>query len=92
MQRAQNLIFAGTNMTVRRAINGFGRIGANVLRAIVEYGRKDVTVAAIIGVGGAATAVSLLKCVSGSFRGMITDRGSAECATQPSRSPSCSRP
>ena len=29
-------------MTVRVAINGFGRIGRNVLRAIAESGRKDI--------------------------------------------------
>ena len=33
-------------MTVRVAINGFGRIGRNVLRAIVENNRKDVNVVA----------------------------------------------
>ena len=38
-------------MTVRVAINGFGRIGRNVLRAIVQYNRKDVTVVAINDVG-----------------------------------------
>mgnify|MGYP003334990390 CR=1 FL=1 len=29
-------------MAVKVAINGFGRIGRNVLRAIVEAGRKDI--------------------------------------------------
>ena len=29
-------------MTVRVAINGFGRIGRNVLRAIIESGRTDI--------------------------------------------------
>src|ERR687883_679481 len=29
-------------MTIRVAINGFGRIGRNILRAIVESGRKDI--------------------------------------------------
>src|ERR671914_2994070 len=33
-------------MTVRVAINGFGRIGRNILRAIVESGRKDIEVVA----------------------------------------------
>ena len=33
-------------MSVRVAINGFGRIGRNVLRAIVESGRKDIEVVA----------------------------------------------
>ncbi len=34
-------------MTVRVAINGFGRIGRNILRAIVEAGRNDIEVIAI---------------------------------------------
>ena len=34
-------------MVVRVAINGFGRIGRNVLRAIVESGRTDIQVVAI---------------------------------------------
>ena len=32
-------------MPVRVAINGFGRIGRNVLRAIAEAGRRDILVA-----------------------------------------------
>ena len=34
-------------MTVRVAINGFGRIGRNVLRAIYETGRTDIEIVAI---------------------------------------------
>ena len=34
-------------MSVRVAINGFGRIGRNVLRAIHESGRSDLAVVAI---------------------------------------------
>ena len=34
-------------MAVRVAINGFGRIGRNVLRAIMESGRKDIEVVVI---------------------------------------------
>jgi len=34
-------------MTLRLAINGFGRIGRGILRAIVESGRSDVQVVAI---------------------------------------------
>ena len=34
-------------MAVRVAINGFGRIGRNVMRAIMESGRKDIEVVAI---------------------------------------------
>ncbi|MFP6744505.1 MAG: glyceraldehyde 3-phosphate dehydrogenase NAD-binding domain-containing protein, partial [Alphaproteobacteria bacterium] len=38
-------------MTVRLAINGFGRIGRNVLRAIHESGREDVDVVGINDLG-----------------------------------------
>lgn len=34
-------------MTVRVAINGFGRIGRLVLRSIIEHGRTDIEVVAI---------------------------------------------
>ena len=34
-------------MTIRVGINGFGRIGRNVLRAIIESKRKDIKVVAI---------------------------------------------
>ncbi len=36
----------GMDMTLKVAINGFGRIGRNVLRAIVESGRTDLQVIA----------------------------------------------
>jgi glyceraldehyde 3-phosphate dehydrogenase (phosphorylating) len=64
-------------MTVRVAINGFGRIGRNVLRAIVEYNRKDVTVVAINDVGDVETNVHLLKydSVHGPFRGEVKVEG-----------------
>jgi len=38
-------------MAIRVAINGYGRIGRNVLRAVYEQGRKDVEIVAINGVG-----------------------------------------
>ena len=38
-------------MTLKVAINGFGRIGRNVLRAIVESGRTDLQVIAINDLG-----------------------------------------
>ncbi len=34
-------------MTTRVAINGFGRIGRLVMRALIEEGRKDVEIVAI---------------------------------------------
>ena len=42
-------------MTVKVAINGFGRIGRNVLRAILESGRKDIEVVAINDLGPVET-------------------------------------
>ena len=38
-------------MAVRVAINGFGRIGRNIVRAIVESGRTDIEVVAINDLG-----------------------------------------
>ena len=38
-------------MAVKVAINGFGRIGRNILRAIVESGRTDLEIVAINDLG-----------------------------------------
>jgi glyceraldehyde 3-phosphate dehydrogenase len=58
-------------MAVRLAINGFGRIGRMVMRAIAESGRKDVEVVAINDLADTATNVHLLKydSVHGRFPG-----------------------
>ena len=48
-------------MTVKVAINGFGRIGRNVLRAIVESGRKDIQVVAVNDLGPVETNAHLLR-------------------------------
>ncbi len=48
-------------MTVKVAINGFGRIGRNVLRAIIESGRTDVEVVAINDLGPVETNAHLLQ-------------------------------
>ncbi|MEN8838088.1 MAG: type I glyceraldehyde-3-phosphate dehydrogenase [Celeribacter marinus] len=48
-------------MAVKVAINGFGRIGRNVLRAIVESGRTDIEVIAINDLGPVATNAHLLQ-------------------------------
>ena len=48
-------------MTVRVAINGFGRIGRNVLRAIIENNRTDISVVAINDLGPVKTNAHLLK-------------------------------
>jgi glyceraldehyde 3-phosphate dehydrogenase len=49
------------NMTVTVAINGFGRIGRLVLRAIYESGRNDIKVAAINDLASVDTNAHLLK-------------------------------
>jgi glyceraldehyde 3-phosphate dehydrogenase len=48
-------------MAVKVAINGFGRIGRNVLRAIIESGRKDIEVVAINDLGPVETNAHLLR-------------------------------
>ena len=48
-------------MTVRLAINGFGRIGRLVMRSIIESGRKDVRIVGINDLGSAEMNGHLLK-------------------------------
>ncbi len=48
-------------MTVKVAINGFGRIGRNILRSIVESGRTDIEVVAINDLGPVETNAHLLR-------------------------------
>jgi len=48
-------------MAVRVAINGFGRIGRNILRAIVESGRNDIEVVAVNDLGPVETNAHLLR-------------------------------
>ena len=60
-------------MTVKVAINGFGRIGRNVLRAIVESGRTDIEVVAINDLGPVETNAHLMRydSVHGRFPGDV---------------------
>ncbi len=62
------------SVPVKVAINGFGRIGRLVLRAIHESGRKDIQVVAINDLGPVKTNAHLLKhdSVHGPFAGQIT--------------------
>ena len=48
-------------MTVRVAVNGFGRIGRNIVRAIYEFGRKDIDVVAVNDLGPVETNAHLLR-------------------------------
>jgi glyceraldehyde 3-phosphate dehydrogenase len=61
-------------MTVTVAINGFGRIGRNVLRAIIESGRTDIQVVAINDLGPVETNAHLLRydSVHGKFPATVT--------------------
>jgi len=64
-------------MAVRVAINGFGRIGRNVLRAIAESGRRDIEVVGINDLGPVETNAHLLRfdSVHGRFPGTVTVEG-----------------
>ena len=61
-------------MTLRVAINGFGRIGRTVLRSILEENRNDVEVVAINGTAPVETLAHLLKydSVHGRYRGEVS--------------------
>jgi glyceraldehyde 3-phosphate dehydrogenase len=62
---------------VRVAINGFGRIGRNILRSIIEEEHKDVQVVAINDLGPVETNAHLLRydSVHGKFPGTVTVDG-----------------
>ena len=66
-------------MAVKVAINGFGRIGRNVLRAIIESGRTDIEVVAINDLGPVETNAHLLRydSVHGRFPATVTVNGSS---------------
>ena len=60
-------------MAIKVAINGFGRIGRMVLRALVESGRKDIQVVAINDLGSIQDNAHMLKydSVHGRFPGTV---------------------
>ena len=62
---------------VRVAINGFGRIGRNIVRAIYESGRKDIDVVAVNDLGPVETNAHLLQfdSVHGRFPHEVTVKG-----------------
>jgi glyceraldehyde 3-phosphate dehydrogenase len=71
-------------MSVRVAINGFGRIGRNVLRAIAETGRSDIEVVGINDLAPVETNAHLLRfdSVHGRFPGEVKVAGdSIDCGT-----------
>jgi glyceraldehyde 3-phosphate dehydrogenase len=60
-------------MTIKVAINGYGRIGRNVLRALFESGRTDIEIVAINDLGDAKINAHLTKrdTVHGPFNGTV---------------------
>ena len=64
-------------MTLKVAINGFGRIGRLVLRAIVETGRKDIDIVAVNDLGPIETNAHLFRfdSVHGRFPGVVKIEG-----------------
>lgn len=64
-------------MTIKIAINGYGRIGRNVLRAVYESGRKDVQIVAINDLGDVKINAHLTKhdTVHGPFHGTVEIEG-----------------
>jgi glyceraldehyde 3-phosphate dehydrogenase len=86
-------------MKVRVAINGFGRIGRNVVRAIYESGRKDIDVVAINDLGPVETNAHLLRYdsvhgrfphevkVEGDSIGIGTDKFKVTAIRDPSQLP-----
>ncbi|HKC33111.1 MAG TPA: type I glyceraldehyde-3-phosphate dehydrogenase [Xanthobacteraceae bacterium] len=64
-------------MSIRVGINGFGRIGRNVLRAIIESGRTDIEVVGINDLAPVETNAHLLRfdSVHGRFPGEVKVEG-----------------
>ncbi|MFA5538513.1 MAG: type I glyceraldehyde-3-phosphate dehydrogenase [Gemmobacter sp.] len=64
-------------MPVKVGINGFGRIGRNILRAVIETGRTDIEVVAVNDLGPVETNAHLLRfdSVHGRFPGEVTVSG-----------------
>jgi glyceraldehyde 3-phosphate dehydrogenase len=74
------------DMSVRVAINGFGRIGRNVLRAIIEAGREDIEVVALNDLAPVATNAHLLRfdSIHGRFPGEVVVCGDTiDCGAGP---------
>ena len=65
-------------MTIKVAINGYGRIGRNILRALYESGKKhDIQIVAINDLGNAQTNAHLTRhdTVHGKFNGTVQVEG-----------------
>ena len=67
-------------MSIRVAINGYGRIGRNILRALYESGRsKDIQIVAVNDLGSPETNAHLTRydTVHGRFKGTVVVEGDA---------------
>ena len=66
-------------MSCKVAINGFGRIGRNILRAALESGRKDIEIVAVNDLGPVDMAAHLFRndSVHGRFPGQVETKGDA---------------
>lgn len=66
-------------MTIKIGINGLGRIGRCVMRALIETGRKDIELVAVNGPAPIETHIHLLQydSVHGTFRGEVKAKGEA---------------
>jgi glyceraldehyde 3-phosphate dehydrogenase len=64
-------------MAIKVGINGYGRIGRNILRALYESGRKDVEIVAVNDLGDAKTNAHLTKydTAHGPFPGEVSVDG-----------------
>jgi glyceraldehyde 3-phosphate dehydrogenase len=65
-------------MAIKVAINGYGRIGRNILRAVYESGRnQDIQIVAVNDLGDAKTNAHLTKydTVHGKFKGEVSVEG-----------------
>ena len=65
-------------MSIKVAINGYGRIGRNIMRAVHEYGWLDrIEIVAINDLGDAATNAHLTKydTAHGTFAGDVSVEG-----------------
>ncbi len=64
-------------MAIKVAINGYGRIGRNVLKALYESGRKDIQIVAINDLGDVKINAHLTKhdTVHGKFKGQVSIEG-----------------
>ncbi len=66
-------------MSIKVGINGFGRIGRNVVRAAQKMGAKDIDFVAVNDITDTATLAHLLKydSVHGRYEGDVTAKGDA---------------